>query len=87
MTKKGRQRGTGAKREAVFHSEFREDLEYWVKTDRKIALRVLTIVGCVARPISGDRETGAAEVLGRGGLVASTDEGTPGCVPGETRAG
>ena len=31
-------------RAAVFQPEFREDLRYWVETDRKIALRVLTLV-------------------------------------------
>ncbi len=30
--------------EAVFQPEFRDDLRYWVKTDRKAALRVLKIV-------------------------------------------
>lgn len=36
-------------RAAIFHPEFREDLEYWVKTDRKTALRVLRIVEDVMR--------------------------------------
>ena len=36
-------------REAVFQSEFREDLEYWIETDRKIALRVMRIVEDVMR--------------------------------------
>ena len=31
-------------REAVFQSPFLQDLSYWVKTDRKIALRVLQLV-------------------------------------------
>lgn len=35
------------KREAVFHPEFIEDLQYWVKTDRRIALRALEIVEAV----------------------------------------
>ena len=39
----------GAKRDAVFHPEFREDLRYWVKTDRKVALRALSIVENVLR--------------------------------------
>jgi toxin YoeB len=43
-----------AERVAIFHPEFREDLEYWVKTDRKIALRVLKIVEGVMRdPFQG----------------------------------
>jgi toxin YoeB len=33
-----------AEREAVFQSKFLEDLTYWVKTDRKAALRVLELV-------------------------------------------
>lgn len=41
-------------REAVFHSEFREDLRYWVEIDRKVALRALDIVEDVMRdPFDG----------------------------------
>ena len=41
-------------RQAVFQSEFREDLLYWVKTDRKPALRVLELVEAVTRdPFNG----------------------------------
>ncbi len=36
-------------REAVFQPEFREDLRYWVKTDRKIALRALALVEAALR--------------------------------------
>ena len=43
-----------ARREAVFHPEFREDLRYWVDTDRKVAPRVLELVEAVLRePFSG----------------------------------
>ena len=43
-----------APREAVFHPEFREDLHYWVETDRKVALRVLDLVEAVLRePFAG----------------------------------
>lgn len=39
---------------AVFQPEFLEDLRYWVKSDRKVALRALTIVEAVLRdPFSG----------------------------------
>ena len=31
-------------REAVFHPHFLEDLRHWVETDRKLALRTLTLV-------------------------------------------
>lgn len=42
------------KRAAVFHSEFRDDLKYWVKTDRSIALRVFDLVEAVIRdPFEG----------------------------------
>ena len=41
-------------REAVFQSEFRDDLKYWVKTDRKVALRVLDLVEAILRdPFTG----------------------------------
>ena len=41
-------------RDAVFQPEFREDLEYWIKTDRKTALRVFRIVEEVIRnPFQG----------------------------------
>ncbi|OGR27599.1 MAG: addiction module toxin YoeB [Desulfuromonadales bacterium GWD2_54_10] len=41
-------------RESVFQPEFREDLRYWVETDRKIALRVLDLVEAIMRePFSG----------------------------------
>lgn len=50
-----------APREAVFHPEFREDLRYWVQTDRKTALRVLELVEAVLRdPFAG---TGKPEPL------------------------
>ena len=41
-------------RQAVFHAEFREDLRYWVETDRRVALRALQIVEAVMRdPFDG----------------------------------
>jgi toxin YoeB len=41
-------------REAVFHPEFREDLRYWVKTDRKVALRVFELIeGIMRMPFEG----------------------------------
>ena len=44
----------GSSRDAIFHSEFREDLKYWVRTDRKTALRVLKLVEAVLRdPFQG----------------------------------
>lgn len=35
--------------EAVFHPEFREDLRFWVETDRKTALRALALVEAILR--------------------------------------
>ncbi len=41
-------------RAAVFHPEFREDLSYWVKSDRNIAIKVLDLVEAVLRdPFQG----------------------------------
>jgi toxin YoeB len=40
--------------EAVFQPEFRQDLKYWVETDRNTALRVLELIEAVLRdPFSG----------------------------------
>jgi toxin YoeB len=38
-----------ADREAVFFPEFLEDLMYWVKTDRKAAIRTLDLVEAILR--------------------------------------
>lgn len=41
-------------REAVFQPEFREDLRYWVRIDRKVALHILDLVDAVLRdPFTG----------------------------------
>jgi toxin YoeB len=41
-------------RDAVFQPEFREDLEYWIRVDRKIALRALDLVEAIIRdPFQG----------------------------------
>lgn len=41
-------------RDSVFHPEFREDLRYWVETDRKIALRAFDLIEDTMRdPFSG----------------------------------
>ena len=42
------------RREAVFQPEFREDLRYWVETDRKIAMRAFDLIEAVRRdPFTG----------------------------------
>jgi len=39
---------------AVFQPEFREDLRYWVETDRRIALRIFKLIEAVMRdPVKG----------------------------------
>lgn len=41
-------------REAVFQPEFIEDLKYWVKKDRKTALRVIKLIEDILRdPLDG----------------------------------
>ncbi len=41
-------------RDAVFQPEFQEDLHYWVKTDRRVALRAFDLVEAVIKnPFSG----------------------------------
>lgn len=43
-----------ADRIAVISSKFREDLRYWIETDRKIALRVLHLMAAIlADPFGG----------------------------------
>ncbi len=41
-------------REAIFHPEFRQDLRYWVTTDRKAALRIFELIEAVLRDPSTD---------------------------------
>ena len=54
MAKSRKKDSAQKQRAAVFHPEFREDLRYWVETDRKIALRALTIVEDILRdPFTG----------------------------------
>ena len=38
-----------AKREAVFHPQFREDLRYWIRADRKTALRAFDLIDAIIR--------------------------------------
>ena len=45
---------TNKDRKAVFQSEFIEDLKYWVKNDRKTALRVIKLIEDILRdPFDG----------------------------------
>ena len=41
-------------RDTVFQPEFREDLRYWVETDRKVALRAFDLIEAIMRdPFTG----------------------------------
>lgn len=41
-------------RETVFQPEFREDLRFWVETDRKVALRAFNLIEAIMRdPFTG----------------------------------
>lgn len=43
-----------ATRDAIFQDELRDDLRYWVETDRRAALRVLALVEAImGEPFSG----------------------------------
>lgn len=43
-----------SKRDAVFQDEFREDLRFWVETNRKVTLRAFDLIEAVMRdPFSG----------------------------------
>ncbi|MBD2485399.1 Txe/YoeB family addiction module toxin [Planktothrix sp. FACHB-1365] len=50
----GAEGGQKQNREALFQSEFIEDLEYWVEIDRKMALRIIKMVKEILRdPFEG----------------------------------
>jgi toxin YoeB len=54
-------------RDAVFHPEFREDLRYWVATDRRVALRALDLVEAILRdPFRGIGRPEPLKHLGTG---------------------
>jgi toxin YoeB len=43
-----------AERDAVFHTEFRQDLRFWMEADRNTALRILQLVEAVLKePFAG----------------------------------
>ena len=52
---------------SVFDPDFREDLAYWVKQDRKVALRILRLVEAVLRdPFHGEGKPEPLKGLGDG---------------------
>jgi toxin YoeB len=68
LAKKQRAEASPApQRDAVFQAEFRDDLRYWVETDRRIALRVLALVEAIMRePFSGNGKPEPLKYLGAG---------------------
>lgn len=55
------------KRESVFQPEFREDLRYWVETDRKTALRIFQLIEAIMRdPFQGIGKPEPLKFLGSG---------------------
>jgi len=60
-------KGTQAEREAVFQSEFRDDLRYWVEVDRKVAVRAFTLIEAIMRdPFRGLGKPERLKYLGSG---------------------
>ena len=58
---------TPKERLSVIHSEFREDLSWWIKTDRKVALKILDIVDAIMRnPFEGSGKPEPLRHLGSG---------------------
>jgi hypothetical protein len=69
-------------REAIFHPEFRQDLRYWVETDRKTALRTLELIEAVLRdPFAGLGKPARVSKIRAGRMLVSPHySGTPACV-------
>ena len=67
MRLNSRSTGDQTERQAVFHPEFREDLRFWIDTNRRIALRALDIVDAVMRdPLTGIGKPERLKHLGSG---------------------
>ena len=68
MTKRPRvEIGVPVQRVAVFHPEFREDLRYWMETDRKVALRAFSLIEAILRdPFGGIGKPEPLKYLGAG---------------------
>lgn len=53
--------------QAVFQPEFREDLRFWIRTERKVALRALDLVDAILRdPFRGIGKPEPLKHLGSG---------------------
>jgi toxin YoeB len=58
---------TTKQREAVFQPEFREDLRYWVETDRRTAIRIFELIEAIMRdPFQGIGKPEPLKFLGSG---------------------
>lgn len=68
MTPSGRKRTPPRNgREAVFQPEFRQDLRYWVETERGVARRLFELIEAVMRdPFSGIGKPEHLKYLGPG---------------------
>ena len=68
LSKKTKKRHSAkTQRESVFQPEFREDLKYWVETDRKTALRIFQLIESVMRdPFQGIGKPEPLKFLGSG---------------------
>jgi toxin YoeB len=67
MPKNKQQSHPGNQRDAVFQAEFREDLRYWVETDRRTALRIFALIEAVLRdPFDGIGKPEPLKYLGAG---------------------
>lgn len=54
-------------KQAVFQIEFREDLRYWVETDRRTALRIFKLIEAIMRdPFQGIGKPEPLKFLGPG---------------------
>src|SRR5882672_7822424 len=53
LTKRRKTEPSSGARLSVFHPEFREDLRFWVETDRRIALRILDLAEAALRDSFG----------------------------------
>lgn len=52
---------------SIFHTDFRDDLAYWVKNDRKTALKILEIIEAILRnPFEGIGKPEPLRYLGSG---------------------
>ncbi len=71
MTQKNKQSGLGSapcyERDCVLHPECREDLRYWVETNRKLALRAMDLIEAIMRdPFDGIGKPEPLKHLGPG---------------------